>query len=468
MSEHTQSDSSAADVELGQRTVRKVAMRLVPFMGLLYFINYLDRTNIGFATLTMSEDLEMTETMFGIAAGVFFIGYLFLEVPSNLALHKFGARRWIARIMITWGILAAAMGFIQGEWSYYSVRLLLGVAEAGFVPGIILYTTLWFPRKARARIVALFLMAIPFAVVLGAPVSALMIEHGHGLLGLDGWRFMFIAQGVPAVVLGGLTYFLMPSVPERVNWLASDEKAALRTELDAERVDALTHGFASIRTSLFDWRVYTIALFGFCANMGGYSLSFFLPQVIEGFGAQFGTEFSLFQVGLITAIPFGCAAMALWLNGHHSDKTDERTRHIALPLLLGAIAVAVALYLPSPLTVIIAISVAAAGSYAIIPIFWQLPSRFLTGAAAAASMGLIAGLANVAGFIAPYMTGALKDATGDFRLGMLVVAAVMLVGAVVAWRLGSRPEFQPHYPPPANRADESASPVHQVSLPPDL
>jgi ACS family tartrate transporter-like MFS transporter len=450
------------------RAVKKAAWRIMPLIMLMYILSYLDRVNVGFAAVEMNADLGLSATEFGIGAGLFFVGYIALEVPSNLILHRVGARVWIARIMITWGMLAAAMGFIQGEWSYYGVRLLLGVAEAGFVPGIILYTTLWFPRKARARIVALFLMAIPFAVVLGAPVSALMIEHGHGLLGLDGWRFMFIAQGVPAVVLGGLTYFLMPSVPERVNWLASDEKDALRTELDGERVDALTHGFASIRTSLLDWRVYTIALFGFCANMGGYSLSFFLPQVIEGFGAQFGTEFSLFQVGLITAIPFACAAIALWLNGHHSDKTGERTRHIALPLLLGAIAVAVALYLPSPLTVIIAISVAAAGSYAIIPIFWQLPSRFLTGAAAAAGMGLIAGLANVAGFIAPYMTGALKDATGDYRLGMLVVAAVMLVGAVVAWRLGRRPEFQPHYPPPANRADERAIPVDQVSLPPDL
>jgi len=408
----------------------------------MYIISYLDRVNVGFAAVSMNADLGFTATVYGIGAGLFFVGYVLLEVPSNLILNRVGARKWLARIMVTWGLIATLMSAIQDETTFYLVRLLLGISEAGFVPGVILYITLWFPKEIRGRVVALFLIGIPFAVVVGAPLSAALIELGHGFAGLEGWRFMFIAQGIPAVLLGIVVYFVLPDSPRSVTWLTADEKNAMQGALDAEQDVAASHGVRTVLAALRDWRVYAVAMFGFSANIGGYALSFFLPQVINGLAEQFGNTFSIMDTALLTAIPYSCAAIAIWLNGRHSDKTGDRTMHIAVPLLLGGISVGVALYLPSTAAVLVAISIAAAGSYAIIPIFWQLPPRFLTGTAAAAGMGVIASLANVAGFVAPYMTGALKDATGDFKAGMWVVGGVMLLGALVATLLGRRSEFR--------------------------
>ncbi len=419
----------------------KAKWRLMPLLMFMYILSYIDRVNIGFAATHMNSDLGLSATAYGLGAGLFFVGYSLLEVPSNLLLYRLGARVWIARIMLTWGVLAACMSLVQNEWMFYAVRLLLGIAEAGFVPGIVLYLTMWFPTKARGRMVAWFLISIPVAVVLGAPLSALLIEHGDGVFGLAGWRFMFLVEGVPAIIMGTATYFVLPSSPRTVNWLTEDEKTELCGTLDSETDRALTHGSATVRACLSDWRIYVVALFAFCANIGGYSLSFFLPLIIQSFSRQFGSTISLFQVALITAIPFSCAAIALWINGWHSDRTGERTLHIAVPLSIGAAAIATALYLPSPATVIVAISIAAAGSYSVIPIAWQLPSRFLAGAAIAAGMGLVGGLANIAGFIAPYMTGWLKDTTGDYRSGMWVVSGVMVIGAIAALWLRRLPEF---------------------------
>ncbi|MEV5893693.1 MFS transporter [Nonomuraea fuscirosea] len=420
---------------------RKAAVRLIPLVALMYVISYLDRVNIGFAAATMNADLGLSSTAYGLGAGLFFIGYVAFEVPSNVILHRVGARIWLARIMVTWGLISGAMGFVQSELGFYAVRVLLGIAEAGFVPGVIYLLTLWFPAPVRARMVALFLIAIPVAVVLGAPLSALLIEHGHGLWGLEGWRFMFVAEAVPAVVVGVLVFFVLPGSPKDVPWLSEHERGALRATLEREAGAAAEHGPSDVRSALKDWRIYAVSFIGLSVNMGGYALSFFLPQVIASLAPRSGRPFSIWETALLTAVPFAAAALAMWLVGRSSDRHQERHYHAAVPLLVGAVAVSVALYLPGTTLVMVAISIAAAGSYAVLPVFWQLPPRFLSGAAAAAGIGVAGGLANVAGFVAPYMTGGLYGATGSYRPAMFVVAAVMALGAVVALLLRRRPEF---------------------------
>ncbi|NIY64124.1 MFS transporter [Streptomyces malaysiensis] len=424
-----------------QSATRKAAVRLIPLVMLMYLISYLDRVNIGFAASTMSADLGLSNAAYGLGAGLFFIGYVVFEVPSNVILHRVGARIWLARIMVTWGLISGAMGFVDSELGFYVVRILLGIAEAGFVPGVIYFLSLWFPAQVRARMVALFLIAIPVAVVLGAPVSTLLLEHGHGFWGLEGWRVMFIVEAIPALIVGVVAFFVLPNRPKDVSWLTQEEHGALQAALDAEADAATGHGPSDVLSALRDWRIYAVSMIGFSVNMGGYALSYFLPQVVASLGDQFDREFSVWDTALLTAIPFAAAALALWLVGRSSDRYQERHFHAAVPLMTGAVAVAVALYLPNTTLVILAISIAAAGSYATLPVFWQLPPRFLTGAAAAAGIGVAGGLANVAGFIAPYMTGGLESATGSYRPAMFVVAGVMVLGALVALLLRRRPEF---------------------------
>jgi len=424
-----------------QSATRKAAFRLIPLVMLMYVISYIDRVNIGFAATTMNADLGLSTAAYGLGAGLFFVGYVVCEVPSNIILHRVGARIWLARIMVTWGLISGAMAFVQSEAGFYIVRVLLGVAEAGFVPGVIYLLALWFPTQVRARMVALFIISIPLAVVLGAPLSALLIEHGDGLWGLAGWRILFIAEAIPALVVGILVFFVLPSSPTEVRWLTEPERTALRALLDSEADAASEHGPSDVFSALKDWRIYAVSLIGFSVNMGGYALSFFLPQVIASLAVQFHQKFSIWDTALLTAIPFAVAALSVWLVGQSSDRHQERCLHAAIPLMVGAIAVSVALYLPSTTLIMVAISIAAAGSYSVLPVFWQLPPRFLTGAASAAGIGVAGGLANVAGFVAPYMTGGLETATGSYKPAMFVVAGVMVAGAVVAFLLRLRPEF---------------------------
>ena len=419
---------------LNRRVVRKAARRLLPLLVLLYLINYLDRGNIGFAALTMNADLGLSSAAYGLGAGLFFIGYFFFEVPSNVVLHKVGARLWIARIMITWGLVASATAFVQGEVSFYVVRVLLGIAEAGFFPGVLLYLTYWFPRAERARIVALTFLAVPLASVIGSPLSTVLIQHGDGLLGFDaGWRFMFFVEGLPALVLGVAVLFLLPSRPSSARWLTPAEATALEERLAAE--DAREVGSeVPTRQALTDPRVLALSVVYFGIVFGLYVLAFFLPQVIAGFQEQFGTTFSLLQVGLVTAVPYAFAAVAMVLWARHSDRAGERAGHVAVAAFIGAVAIAAALYMDSPLAVMVCITVCAIGVYAAIPVFWQLPTRLLTGVGAAAGIALINSFGNLAGFAAPYLTGWLEDLTGSFRTGLWVVAAVMVVAGLVALR----------------------------------
>lgn len=432
------SDTTTQD-DLGRRVVSKVARRLVPFMCVAYFVNYLDRTNIGFAQLTMSDDLELTATMFGLASGLFFVGYLLFEVPSNLALHRFGARRWIARIMVSWGIVAAAMAFVQSAGWLYALRVLLGIAEAGFFPGMILYLTFWFPRRERARITSWFLVAIPLSAAIGSPLSGAILQYADGWLGLEGWRVMFLLEGLPAVLLGVMAWFYLTDRPQDATWLDAEERDWLVAEMAKEQSEVShAHGW-SMKQSLTSPRVLALAFVYFGVVYGLYALSFFLPTIVAGFSESFGTDFSLFQTGLIVSVPFviGGIAMVWW--GRHSDRSAERVWHTALPAILGGLAIPVALYLGSPFMVMAAVTVTSVGIFAALPVFWSLPSAFLTGAAAAAGIALINSLGNLAGFVAPYLTGVVVDATGNAQVGMWFVGALMVLAGVVVVAIGAAP-----------------------------
>ncbi|AYJ47210.1 MFS transporter [Rhodococcus sp. P1Y] len=424
--------------EIESRVVKKVARRIIPFLGLAYFVNYLDRTNIGLAKLTMSDELGLTETMFGLASGLFFIGYLLFEVPSNLALHKFGARRWIARIMLTWGIIAAAMAFVPtAEW-LYGLRVLLGIAEAGFFPGVLLYMTMWFPRAYRVRLMGLFLLALPISSALGAPLSSAIIQYWDGLFGLSGWRVMFLVEGIPAVLLAFVTWFYLTDRPSQATWLDDDEKAWLTAELESEDSAKGGHISGSVKRALRDVRVWMLGLVYFGITYGLYSLSFFLPSIVAGFKQTFDTDFSLVTTGLIVAIPFAIGALAMVMWSRHSDRTGERIWHVALPTLIGAISIPFALYMDSPFTTMLAVTVNAVGVFCALPVFWYLPSTFLTGAGAAAGIAIINSVGNMSGFGAPYVTGWLLDATGNARAGLWVVGAVMLMAVLLVVVLRGR------------------------------
>ncbi|MEO6089367.1 MAG: MFS transporter [Umezawaea sp.] len=424
------------DTEPRSRVVRKVALRLVPYLCLLYFVNYLDRVNIGFAGPNgMREELQLTATAFGFASGVFFIGYLLLEVPSNLALHRFGARRWIARIMVTWGVLATAMAFVPNGSVLVLLRFLLGVAEAGFFPGIILYLTYWFPASERARVVALFMAAVPISSALGATLSGLLIEAGDGLFGLSGWRVMFLVEGVPALVLAVVTWFYLTDRPSDAKWLTADERRWLARELGEEQRRTEAEHHWPLRKALTHPRILALAFVYFGIVYGLYTLGFFLPTIIAGFEQQFGTKLSVVERGLVNAIPYAIGAVVMVLWARHGDRTRERTWHVALPVLIGGVAIPIALYLGNPVAAMAAVTVCAVGVCAALPTFWALPSSFLTGAAAAGGIALINSLGNVSGFVGPYVTGWLRDWTGTQRAGLWVVGICMVSAALVVLRL---------------------------------
>lgn len=412
--------------------VRTATKRLIPLLALAYLLNYIDRVNVGFASLTMNADLGLSAAAYGLGAGLFFVGYFFFEVPSNVILHRVGARIWIARIMVTWGVVASSTAFIQGEIGFYVVRVLLGIAEAGFFPGIILYLTYWFPRVERARIVALFFLAVPLSSVVGGPLSTWLISVGDGALSFDaGWRFMFFVEGIPAVLLGVAVLWLLPDRPTRARWLPTDQAVALEERIAAE--DAAAAGQdRGVAAALRDGRVVALSVVYFGIVFGLYVLAFFLPQIVAGFEQQFGADYSLVEVGLITAVPYAIASVTMVLWARRSDRSGERPLHVAVPAVVGAVAIAGALYMDSPLLVMACVTVCAIGVFAAIPPFWSLPNAFLTGAGAAAGIGLINSFGNLSGFVGPFVAGWLKDLTGDSRAGMWVVAVMMLMSAAIA------------------------------------
>lgn len=417
--------------------IRKVSLRLVPFVALMFFINFLDRTAISFAGPNgLNKDLGLSAAQFGFAAGVFFIGYIFLEIPSNLALHRFGARRWLARIMVTWGIVTLLFTWVSTIPGLYALRVFLGIAEAGFFPGAILFLSMWVPAKHRSHILALFYLAQPLTIVIGAPLAALLMG-ADGAFGLAGWRLMFFGVGIPAVIVGVVAWFCLVDKPADAKWLNDAEKNWLTTALaKEEKLKNQSHNPLAGK-ALMDGRVWILSFIYFGLIYGLYALAFFLPTIIGGFEGQFGTKFNVFQKGLITAVPYLAAAVALFLWSRDATRRGVRTWHIGIPALIGAVSIPAALYMPSPATTIAAITVTACAIFAALPTFWSIPGRFLSGAAAAAGIALINTIGNLAGFTAPYITGAVKDATGSYQAPMFIVGGLMLVSAGLAFALNT-------------------------------
>lgn len=421
-----------------QSTIRKISWRLVPFVALMFFINFLDRTAISFAGPNgMTQDLGLTALQFGLASGIFFIGYILLEVPSNLALHKFGARRWLARIMISWGIVSLLFTWVSSVEGLYTLRLLLGIAEAGFFPGAILYLSMWVPGRHRSKILSLFYLAQPLTVVFGAPLAASLIQQ-HGLFGMEGWRVMFMGVSIPAILIGIVALFWLVDSPRQTKWLTAEEKTWLTTELEAEHQQKQGHQKHSLRSVMGNGRVWMLCLIYFGFIYGLYALAFFLPTIIAGFQQQFGTTFNVMQKGLITGVPYLIAAVVMFFWSKDATRRGCKTWHIAIPALAGGISVPLALYMDSPFTTIMVIAITASSIFAALPNFWTLPTQFLTGASAAAAIALINTLGNVAGFSAGYITGALHDATNSYALPMFVVGGFMLLSAFLMLLLNRR------------------------------
>lgn len=407
--------------DLETRVLRKITWRIVPFIMVLYLIAFIDRVNIGFASLTMNQDLGFSSTVFGIGAGIFFLGYFLFEVPSNLILNKVGARIWIARVMITWGIVSGAMALVQGTTSFYALRFLLGVAEAGFFPGIILYLSYWFPARRRAAVTAMFMAAAPLATAIGSPISGALLEM-HGILGLAGWQWMFIIEAIPALILGVVVLFYLTDRPEKANWLSAEERAWLTKTMEQEQAGKAKASH-SIWAGLADVRVLALSLVYFGTSAGLYTLGIWAPQIIKTFGL------SSFQIGLLNSVPavFAVIAMILW--ARHSDKTAERTWHVAGACLLAAVGLAFATGASSVFAVLIALTLVNIGISASKPPLWSMPTLFLTGPAAAAGIATINSIGNLGGFVGPSMIGWIRDATGSFAGGLYFVAALLVVSA---------------------------------------
>jgi MFS transporter, ACS family, tartrate transporter len=405
--------------------IRKATVRLIPFLCLAYTVNFLDRVNVGFAALHMNEDLGFSPSVYGFGAGIFFLGYIVFEVPSNLALQRFGARIWIARIMISWGLVACAMALVHSETSFYVLRFLLGVAEAGFFPGIILYLTYWFPAAERARIVAVFMASVPLATVFGGPVSGALLQM-HGFLGLSGWHWLFLIEGAPAVLLGLLALKVLTDKPAQADWLTPQERQALTARIAAEDAVAKEVGYSDLAAALTRPRVLALGLLWFLIVIGLYGMGFWLPQVIQGYGLDD------LSIGFITAVPyvFAAAGMVVW--GRRSDRLNERRWHIALPLLVAAVAFASSAYTEALVPTMIALTIAMVGFYATLGPFWSLPTAFLAGTGAAAGLALINSLGNIAGFAGAYIIGVLREATGSFSAALLFLAAALAIGGLMA------------------------------------
>ena len=420
--------------------MRKICWRIVPFIALMSFINFLDRTAISFAGPNgMTQDLGMTASQFGFASGIFFIGYILLEIPSNLALQKFGARIWLARIMISWGIVSVLFTWVSSVSGLYWLRFLLGITEAGFFPGAILYLSSWAPASQRAKILALFYLAQPLTTVIGAPIASMLIS-AHGLFGLEGWRIMFFGVGAPAVLMGIVTLFYLPDAPKDARWLADEERGWIHGKLEAEKAAKSTNpDNHRVISALKNGRVWLLSLMYFGMVYGLYALAFFLPTIVSGFEAKFGAKLDIFDKGLIIAIPYLAATIALYVWSLDATKRGVQAWHIGLPTLIGAITIPVALLMTSPEATITVVTITACALFCVKPHFWALPSRFLSGAGAAAGIALINSIGNIAGFAAPYITGAVKDATGDYEIPMYIVGAIMLMSGVLAFIIGAKP-----------------------------
>jgi MFS transporter, ACS family, tartrate transporter len=414
-----------------QQVMGKVARHLVPFLIFCYFLAYLDRVNIGFAALTMNKDLGLSASAFGFAASIFFIGYFVFEVPSNLLLEKYGARIWIARIMISWGILSTAMAFVWNDTSFCVLRFIFGIAEAGFFPGIILYLTYWFPAEMRARMVGAFMVAVPGSAVIGSPLSTWILDaFVSEPLGLKGWQWLFIIQGLPTIITGILVLKWLTDSPEKAAWLTPEERTWLANRMAAERATKEAVHHFTVKEALTHPRILALSVVYFGAVIGLYGLSLWLPTIIKNFGV------SIMQTGILGSLPAlaGAIGMVLWTR--HSDATSERKWHMVIPCVIGAIGLIMAGIVESPTTSFLLLIVAGLGIYTSLPSFWPLPTAMLTGSAAAGGIALVNSIGNLGGFVGPYVVGLVKDLTGGFAGGLYLLAAFLLLAAVIVIVLG--------------------------------
>lgn len=424
--------SSEVDTTVRKSAYRKIAFRLMPFLMLCYFCAYLDRVNVGFAKLQMMSDLQFSEAVYGLGAGIFFIGYFLCEVPSNIVLHKVGARRWIARIMITWGILSGCFAFVQTEWQFYTLRFLLGVAEAGLAPGLLLYLTYWFPSYRRARMTVLWFIAIPISGMIGGPLSGLIMDRMSGVHGWFGWQWMFVIEAIPTVLVGLLVLAVLKDSVQDANWLTQDEKNLVKQELAQDNQHKEGHG--SVKEFIADKRLWLLAGIYFCVVMGQYAITFWLPTLIRNSGIS-----DNWHIGLLTSLPYMCAIVVMILAGRSGDHFQERRWHLIIPMCAGAIALTFATLFASNLTLsLICLCIAASGVLTASSLFWMLPTNFLGGVSAAAGIAAVNSFANLAGFCSPYLIGWITTNTSSNAIGMFLITAVLIFGASLVLRVPAK------------------------------
>jgi len=426
--------ATASFGELGDRTLAKVRRRIIPVICLLYFIAFLDRNNVGFAKLTMSEDIGLSASAYGLGAGIFFIGYALFEIPSNGGMYRFGARKWIARILVSWGIFAAAMALVSGEVTFYVIRFLLGAAEAGFFPAVVFYLTLWFPAAQRVTVLGLFILAQPISNAIGAPLSGLLLNL-DGLLGLQGWQWLYIIEGIPAVILGFLAPRMLTDRPEDAAWLREDERNWLSTTMARELVEKQKSGAHTFLDGLKDRRALVYAFLNFGMVCGIYGFGLWLPTVVSSLG-----KLDPAQVGFIVVIPYTAAAFAVFYWSRRSDRTGKRAVHASISMLAAAAGLTGAAFLlpVNPVASLVLLTIAAMGVFSATAPLLSMPSAALGGAAAAAGLALVNSIGNVGGFVAPYAVGLFNDATHSNLAGLLFLAACLVITATATYLYARR------------------------------
>jgi len=430
-------ETSAPTADVGASAMKKAIWRLGPFLGLLYLVAYIDRNNAGFAKLEMTQALQMTEAAFGLAAGIFFIGYLLFEVPSNLLLERFGARKWIARIMISWGIVAALTAFVQDSAQFTIARFILGIAEAGFFPGVLLYLTLWFPRQYRTQVLAVFALSNPVANAVAAPLSG-WIMGLHGFLGLEGWQLVFLLEGIPAVLLAFVVFFWLPDRPQDARWLTAAEQRWISDTVAQETAATeKRHGRVRLAAVFGNGRLWTLIVLFFGVVFGAYGLGLWLPTIVKNMG-----DFSTGTTGWLVALPNICAALLMLPWERAARKQGNIPLQIGITLSITALSLIAAVAAQgTPVLALIALCVGMSALFSTTPLFWSLPPMVLTGTAAAAGLAFINSVGNLAGFAGPYAIGWISQSTGSAIWGLLLIAGLTILGAVIGFVLSRRPEF---------------------------